>query len=337
VTGVAVLIITCPCALGLAVPVAQVVASGSLMRAGIMVKDGSALERLAPIGRALLDKTGTLTMGRPLPDHAALLALDADEAAVATALASHSRHPLSRALSAALAERPIAPATLSEIGERAGEGVFARWNGIRVSLSRPQGGGSALAAALSIEGRPVRLIAFSDRLRPDTRAALAQLRQLGVECSILSGDRPEAVAEIARETGLTAHANARPADKQALVARLRAKGHDVLVAGDGLNDGPALAAASASMAPGSASDVGLQAADLVFVQDSLLSLPRALRAARRTMAVVRQNFALAIAYNVLAVPLAMAGVVTPLIAAVAMSTSSLIVIANSLRLARAAQ
>ena len=337
VTGVAVLIITCPCALGLAVPVAQVVASGSLMRAGIMVKDGSALERLAGVDRALLDKTGTLTMGKPLPDPAALLALGADEAAVALALASHSRHPLSRALASSLAGWGIAAAPLTEVSERAGEGVFARWHGLEVSLSRPQGAGATIAAALTIDGRPVRLIRFSDRLRPDSAAALAELRKIGVECSILSGDRTEAVGEIALTTGLTAQANASPSDKQALVGRLRASGRKVLVVGDGLNDGPALAAADASIAPGSASDVGLQAADLVFVQDSLLALPRAVRAARRTMAVVRQNFALAIGYNVLAVPLAIAGLVTPLVAAVAMSTSSLIVVANSLRLARAAK
>ncbi len=334
VTGVAVLIITCPCALGLAVPVAQVVTSGSLMKAGIMVKDGSALERLAPVDRALLDKTGTLTMGKPLPDRATLLALDPNEAAVAFALASHSHHPLSRALAGALGGWGIAAAPLTQVAERPGEGVFACWNGLHVSLSRPQGGGAAMAAALSIEGRPVRLIPFSDQLRPDTQAALAQLRQLGVECSILSGDRPEAVAPIARETRLTAQANARPEDKQALVARLRANGRKVLVAGDGLNDGPALAAADASITPGSASDVGLQAADFVFVQDSLLALPRAVRAARRTMAVVRQNFALAVVYNVAAVPLAMAGFVTPMVAAIAMSASSLIVVGNSLRLAR---
>ncbi|MGZ5861338.1 MAG: heavy metal translocating P-type ATPase, partial [Croceibacterium sp.] len=174
VTGVAVLIITCPCALGLAVPVAQVVASGSLMRAGIMVKDGSALERLATVDRALLDKTGTLTMGKPLPDPAALLALGADEAAVALALASHSRHPLSRALASSLAGWGIAAAPLSDVSERAGEGVFARWHGLDVSLSRPQGAGATIAAALAIGGRPVRLIRFSDRLRPDSAAALAE-------------------------------------------------------------------------------------------------------------------------------------------------------------------
>ncbi|MGZ5794871.1 MAG: heavy metal translocating P-type ATPase, partial [Croceibacterium sp.] len=261
VTGVAVLIITCPCALGLAVPVAQVVASGSLMRAGIMVKDGSALERLATVDRALLDKTGTLTMGKPLPDPAALLALGADEAAVALALASHSRHPLSRALASSLAGWGIAAAPLSDVSERAGEGVFARWHGLDVSLSRPQGAGATIAAALAIGGRPVRLIRFSDRLRPDSAAALAELRKLGVECSILSGDRTEAVGEIALATGLTAQANASPADKQALVGRLRANGRKVLVVGDGLNDGPALAPADAALAPGSASDVGLQAAD----------------------------------------------------------------------------
>jgi len=336
VTGVAVLIITCPCALGLAVPVAQVVASGALMRAGIMVKDGSALERLATVDRALLDKTGTLTMGKPLPDPTTLRWLTQDEAAVAVALASYSRHPLSRALAAALAGSDIAAAPLTEVAERAGEGVFGHWFGLEVSLSRPQSGGATMAVALAIEGRPVRLIPFSDRLRPDSAAALTQLGQMGIESSILSGDRAAAVGEIAIATGLTAQANARPADKEALVSRLRASGRKVLMVGDGLNDGPALAAADASMAPGSASDVGLQAADFVFVQDSLVALPRAVRAARRTMAVVRQNFALAIGYNVLAVPLAMAGMVTPLVAAVAMSLSSLIVVANSLRLARAA-
>jgi Cu2+-exporting ATPase len=145
------------------------------------------------------------------------------------------------------------------------------------------------------------------------------------------------VDEVARVTGLAAQAGVRPAEKLDVVAGLRASGRKVLMVGDGLNDGPALAAADASMAPGTASEVGIQAADMVFVQASLMALPRAVAASRRTMTVVRQNFALAIGYNILAVPLAMAGLVTPLIAAAAMSISSLIVIANSLRLARAAR
>ncbi|RIV89602.1 cadmium-translocating P-type ATPase [Aurantiacibacter xanthus] len=336
VIGVAVLIITCPCALGLAVPVAQVVASGALMRAGIMVKDGSALERLAGVDRALLDKTGTLTLGHPVPDATALDALSAEDAAVALALASHSRHPMSRALHLALGQRGIVAAPLEAVSERAGEGVFATCRGIDVALRRPESAGTS-AVALVIGDAPVRLLPFSDRLRPDTSEALARLAASGVTCSILSGDRVEAVGEVARSTGLTGIGGALPADKQDMVARLRNAGHAVLMVGDGLNDGPALASADASMAPGSASDVGLQAADFVFVQDSLLALPRAVTTARKTMAVVRQNFTLAIVYNVIAVPLAIAGLVTPLIAALAMSGSSLLVVANSLRLARAAK
>lgn len=336
VIAIAVLIITCPCALGLAVPVAQVVASGALMRAGIMVKDGAALERLANLDRALLDKTGTLTLGRPLPDPASLAALSADEAAVALALASHSRHPLSRALADALLAAGHRAAMLSDVGEEAGHGVRGIWQDQAVALRRPESA-SGIATALAIGTASVRLITFADRLRPDAEQALAELKALGIEATILSGDNLAAVAEVARLTGLTAHAGASPTDKQAAIARLQAAGHKVLMAGDGLNDGPALAAADASMAPGSASDVGRQAADLVFLGDSLLALPRGVRAARRTMAVVKQNFVLAIGYNALAVPLAMAGYVTPLIAAIAMSTSSLIVIANSLRLYGAAR
>ena len=336
VIAIAVLIITCPCALGLAVPVAQVVASGALMRAGIMVKDGAALERLAEVDRALLDKTGTLTLGRPVPDPACLDAIDPGEAAVALALASHSRHPLSRALAEALAARGIAAAQLRAIAEEPGRGIRAFWQGQPVALRRPEAA-SGMATALAIGERPVRLITFADSLRPDAELALQRLRALGISASILSGDNPAAVAEISRLTGLTAQASASPAEKQAAIARLQAAGHKVLMAGDGLNDGPALAAANASIAPGSASDVGRQAADLVFLGDSLVALPRAVRAARLTMRVVKQNFVLAIGYNALAVPLAMAGLVTPLIAAAAMSTSSLIVIANSLRLYGAAR
>ncbi len=336
VIAIAVLIITCPCALGLAVPVAQVVACSALMKQGVMVKDGSALERLASVDRALLDKTGTLTMGRPLPDPATLDALPADAAVVALGLASHSRHPLSRALVEALVARGVTPAALTEVQEQAGQGVRAQWNGAAVALHRPEAA-SGIATALDIAGQPARLITFADRLRPETDRALAEMRALGIEPAILSGDNAAAVADVGQATGLAAQGNASPADKQAAIAALQADGHKVLMAGDGLNDGPALSAANASIAPGTASDVGRQTADFVFLGDALTAIPRTIRAARRTMRVVQENFVLAIGYNVLAVPLAMAGYVTPLIAAAAMSTSSLIVIANSLRLVRAAK
>jgi Cu2+-exporting ATPase len=340
VVGIAVLIITCPCALGLAVPVAQVVAAGALLRQGILVKDGSAIERLARVDRVLLDKTGSLTMGRPVPDEAALAVLSAEDAAIALALASHSRHPLSQSLALALGARGVRAAAIDDVTEVPGRGVSAHWQSLAVSLGRFGSNAGETAGAttvLAIGAAPVRLIGFADRLRPDAAAALAELGALGLEASILSGDNAAAVAVIARETGLSGQSAALPADKQHAIAQLQQAGCRVLMVGDGINDGPALAAADASIAPGSASDVGRQAADFVFTGDSLLALPRAVRAARRTMRVVRQNFAAAILYNAFAVPLAMAGLVTPLLAAAAMATSSLIVVGNSLRLVRAAQ
>jgi Cu2+-exporting ATPase len=222
------------------------------------------------------------------------------------------------------------------VSEEAGHGLRGTWQDRPVALRRPETAGT-MATALAIGDDLVRLIPFADRLRPDAAEALAQIAALGIEASILSGDNAAAVAETARETGLAARAAASPAEKQQAIAALQAEGRRVLMVGDGLNDGPALAAADASIAPGTASDVGRQAADLVFLGDSLLALPRAVRAARRTMRAVRENFVLAIGYNVLAVPLAIMGQVTPLVAAIAMSTSSLIVIANSLRLAGAAR
>ena len=336
VIAIAVLIITCPCALGLAVPVAQVVACGALMRAGVMVKDGSAIERLATIDRALLDKTGTLTMGRPLPNAEDVAGLAGEEASVALALASFSAHPLSRGLAAALAAAGHRPMALDGVHEEPGKGMAGQWLGRAVSLGRPSEAG-VIATELAIEGRSPRLIRFTDRIRPDAAEAIKSLTALGVEASVLSGDNADAVDAVARELGIAAQAKATPASKREAIAVLQAQGRKVLMVGDGLNDGPALAAADASMAPGSASDVGRQAADLVFTSDSLMAVPRSVLAARRTMRVVKQNFALAVGYNLLAVPLAMAGLVTPLIAAIAMSTSSLIVVANSLRLARAAR
>ncbi len=326
--AVAVLIITCPCALGLAVPVAQVVATGALMRAGVLVKHGSALERLAEADGVVFDKTGTLTLGRPEPVNAA--ALDGDQRAVALALARSSRHPLSAALARALEAMGTRPAEVADISETPGEGLSGQWNGVPVRLGRPVDGSSGVALTMG-DAAPV-VLRFADALRPDAADAVRALGALGLPGLIASGDQGDSVADVARAVGLTALPGLRPQDKLALLDRRKAAGERPLMIGDGLNDGPALAAAHVSIAPASASDIGQQAADIVFLGDSLMPVAKSVRAARATMRIVRQNFALAIGYNVLAVPLAIAGQVTPLIAAAAMSASSIIVIGNALRL-----
>ena len=328
----AVLIITCPCALGLAVPAAQIVAASELMRAGVLVKDGSALERLAEVDLALIDKTGTLTLGRP--EAIGLERLDEDARSLILALARASRHPLSAALTRELLAAGVRAAETGAIREKPGFGMEARWRGRVVTLGRPQGAdfGDILATELAIDGRPVATIAFADQLRPDARDAVRTLRAERIPAMILSGDRAEAVAPVARYLGLTAQTGMSPQDKLAAIARQAARGRKVLMIGDGLNDGPALAAGHASMAPGSASDVGKNAADCVFLGDRMMAVVQAIRMARRTQAVVRQNLLFAIGYNIVAVPLAFMGLVTPLVAAIAMSGSSLIVVGNALRL-----
>ncbi len=330
----AVLIITCPCALGLAVPASQIVAAGELMRRGVLIKDGSALERLSEVDHVFVDKTGTLTLGRPEP--IGLDAIDADTRALILALAQASRHPLSDALTRNL-QPEVRAAEVDAIRETPGFGVEARWRERTVTLGRPQRGelGDALATELAIDGTPVATIRFADRLRPDARATIDALRDAGIAPMILSGDRAEAVAPVARELGLTAQTGMSPQDKLAAIARGAAQGHKVLMIGDGLNDGPALAAGHASMAPGSASDVGKNAADCIFLGDRMMPVVEAIRMARRTQRTVKQNFAIAICYNIIAVPLAFMGLVTPLVAAIAMSGSSLIVVGNALRLKRA--
>jgi Cu2+-exporting ATPase len=330
--AIAVLIITCPCAMGLAVPAAQVVASGTLLRRGLLVKDGSALERLAEVDIALLDKTGTLTLGEPRAD---VSALDPEACAIALGLAQASRHPLSRGLAAALLREGVQPATIDNIREESGIGLTGRWQGMTVALEKPAGKAQALATTLRI-GDTAQTITFADPMRSDAAATLAALRAEGIAASILSGDRTAPVEAMGRVLGLTAQAEATPQAKLAALESLKAQGRRPLMVGDGLNDGPALAAAHASIAPGTASDASQQAADAVFIGEALMPVALAVRVAKRTMRIVRENFAFSILYNVLAVPLALMGLVTPLVAAIAMSVSSLAVVANSLRLVRSA-
>lgn len=333
IIAIAVLIITCPCAIGLAVPAAQVVASGALLKRGLLVKDGSALERLAECDIALLDKTGTLTLGRPDP---VISSLNDDERSIALALAQTSAHPLSMGLTRKLQAAGVRPAQISAVAEVPGQGIEGEWQGQSVALERPQSGDAFIASALRI-GKIVRVIRFADPLRDDAKLTLDHLDGLGLESRIISGDTRASVSKIARQLGVFAQAGVTPQDKLATITALADRGAKPLMIGDGLNDGPALAAAHASIAPGTASDASQQAADAVFIGDKLLPVALAIRVARGTMRVVRQNFTFAIGYNMLAVPLALFGYVTPLVAAIAMSVSSLIVVANSLRLARMAQ
>ncbi len=337
--AIAVLIITCPCALGLAVPMVQVVAARRLFENGIMIKDGGALERLAEIDTVVFDKTGTLTLDR--------LRLAANDPvnpvalAIAASIASHSRHPYSRALAAAGRDKGLAPIALTDISETPGAGLEAHIDGAVYRLGRPDWAPDAglqnpdvatAGVVLSQNGRLHAAFNFESDLRPDVRGSIAGVSSQGCRIEIMSGDRDGPVRDLATALDVPYLAGVSPAKKTEHIAELTASGRHVLMVGDGLNDTPALAAAHASMAPASAADVSRSAADLVFLRDSLMAVPQAITVARDAGRLVRQNLALAVGYNAIAVPIAVLGYVTPLIAAVAMSASSLIVIANALRL-----
>jgi Cu2+-exporting ATPase len=332
--AVAVLIITCPCALGLAVPMVQVVAAQRLYERGIMARDGSAMERLAEIDTILFDKTGTLTVGRPvLRDPRSV---DAGALAIAAAVAAHSRHPFAHALADAVPGREIA---FDSIVERPGLGLEARRGPDVWRLGRPEWAldgtphVDAAGTVLSRNGEPVETFLFDDRVRAGAREAVAALEAQGFALEMVSGDRPDAVRRLAATLGIgKVCAGMTPAEKVARVASLGRTGHKVLMLGDGLNDLPALAAAHVSIAPANAADIGRQAADFVFLRESLEAVPFAIAVSLAAKRLIGQNFALAAAYNLVALPIAIAGLVTPLIAALAMSASSILVVGNALRL-----
>lgn len=336
-TAIAVLIITCPCALGLAVPMVQVVAARRLFERGVMIKDGGALERLAEADYVVFDKTGTLTVDVPTLIDAG--SIDARALAVAAALASQSRHPYSQAIAAA--GRLIVPEALlpTDLQEYPGAGLEGRIDGRLYRLGRPDWAVQSVAftdqgseVILSENGQMLASFRFQDSLRPSARAAITALQSRGMPIEILSGDREGAVRELALSLGIPYRAGVMPADKVGHISKLATEGRKVLMVGDGLNDTPALAAAHVSMAMASAADVGRNAADIVLLRDDLSAVPDALDVAAGARDLVRQNLSLAVVYNLLAVPIAILGFVTPLIAAVAMSASSLLVVGNALRL-----
>jgi P-type Cu2+ transporter len=335
--AISVLIITCPCALGLAVPVAHVVSASRLFQAGILMKDGSALERMAEINHVAFDKTGTLTTGEA---QVAQCSIPGGELSnIAASLARRSRHPASLALVRHFAGLP--DVNLENVKEEPGNGIEAGPPGRRFRLGRgswvaeisSDEAGGVQGLAFAAAGGPCYGVKLGESLRPGAGATIGQFKQRGIGCEILSGDASSAVCGIAARLGVDSFKSGlRPGDKHDRLVKLAADGHKVLMVGDGLNDAPSLAAAHVSMAPSSASDIGRNVADFIFTRENMSALTVAYDIAVCTQAIVRQNFGLAIAYNVLAVPLAIAGYLNPLIAAVAMSTSSIIVVGNSLRL-----
>ncbi|MGJ5074347.1 cation-translocating P-type ATPase [Bradyrhizobium oligotrophicum] len=338
VTGIAVLIITCPCALGLAIPTVQTVASGAMFKSGVLLNAGDAIERLAEADHVIFDKTGTLT----LPELEVVNAADipADVFALAGQLALSSHHPVA----AAVAQAANARSPLMGAVEEPGQGVRAVVDGVEIRLGRPAFcGAEALVAQTKGVDPEASVVTFSrgdsrylfsvrQGLRPDAAKIVAGLQRRGIKVEILSGDREAAVAAAAKALGIGAwRAGVTPADKIAVIEELKRAGVKVMMVGDGMNDAPSLAAAHVSMSPISAAHLSQATADLVFLGRPLAPVLAAIDYARKALHLMRQNLWLAVGYNVLAVPLAISGVVTPLIAAAAMSGSSIIVMLNALR------
>jgi Cu2+-exporting ATPase len=336
-TAIAVLIITCPCALALAVPAVQVAASSRLFAAGILVKAADGLECISEVDTIVFDKTGTLTHGQPVLLDAEQQ--DGETLRAAASLAIVSRHPYARAIVAAArlrfgsVQRAENIEELPSLGLRrktlAGEERLgsAAWCGVTAAregeaslwYSRPGAGPVAFA--------------FRDTMRPQAAETVAKLRESGFAVELLSGDRADAVRPIAVALGIDNwRARCKPQEKIARLEELRLSGRKVLMIGDGLNDAPALAAAHASLSPSTAADISQMTADAVFQGQSLRPVLELVATARRAQRMAFENFAIAGAYNVIFVPIAMAGYVTPLVAAIAMSTSSILVTANALRL-----
>jgi Cu2+-exporting ATPase len=356
--GVAVVVIACPCALGLATPAAWAVAVGEAAGRGIFFRGGVALERAASVERVAFDKTGTLTDGA-----LAIVSVHAQAPwtrdtilEVAAAAEAGSEHFFARAIAREARARSVQLRPAEAFRAHAGGGVGATVGGRRVlvgslrflaerGVAVPEAGGGeavgpgATAAWVAVDGRYTGSIEAGDRLRPEAASTVARLAAMGIGSSLLTGDRPAAALRVALAAGIDpgdVHADLTPEEKASVVARLRPGARAVAMVGDGVNDAPALAAADVGIALGTGADVTLEAADVALTASDLGAVPVALAMARRSRRIVRQNLGWAIAYNVVAIPLAAAGVLHPIVAAGAMALSSVSVLANSLRLRRSA-
>ena len=350
---VSVLVVSCPCALSLATPAALAVATGALSRLGLLVSRGHAIEALARADHFVFDKTGTLTWGRLRVLE--VLALDGATAEEARRLAAALEQGSEHAVGIGLKQAFAADGPLPEVrGLQAytGQGVEGMIEGRRLRIGRiefagalhgkplPPGAAALTASgdtcvALADEAGWIALFRLGDALRPQARELVAGLRQLGCKLTLLSGDSPEAVARVARELDIgDAHGGMAPQDKHEFIARLQGEGALVAMTGDGVNDAPVLAQAQVSVAMGGGTELARNRADIVLLGEDLGQIVRAVALARRTLAIIRQNLVWAFVYNLAAIPLAMSGLVTPWMAGVGMSMSSLLVVANALRLQR---
>jgi Cu2+-exporting ATPase len=332
ITAIAVLIITCPCALALAIPAVQVVASGALFRSGVILNTGDAIERLADVDTVIFDKTGTLTLPEPRVINAAVL--DTSLLQEAARLALSSRHPLA----VALAREAVTRAPFDGAIEHQGQGVCTVIDGVEVRLGSPEfcdvveTHRSDASVICFRHGKRFATIAIAQKLRPDAVDVVRSLRERGLDFYILSGDRAEAVAPIAKVLGIDCwQAGLKPAEKIARIEEWKAHGCRIVMVGDGLNDAPSLDAAHVSLSPISAADLTQAQADAVFLGERLKPVLDAVSIGSRARLLMAENLWLAAIYNAIAVPIAIAGGVTPLIAALAMSGSSLLVTLNALR------
>jgi Cu2+-exporting ATPase len=336
--AISVLIITCPCALALAIPAVQVVSAGTLFRGGVFLNSGDAIERLAEADTVIFDKTGTLTL--PEPRIVNVVEVDRNALAAASRLALSSRHPLAMALARhAAGHKPCEGAI-----EEPGLGVRALVDGAEMRLgsaafcviaetSASHGDAPGASVIYFRHGDRVAAFVVNQSLRPDAAAAVSALRRMGLRLAILSGDRAAAVAPIAGALGIADwQGGLKPADKISALAALKREGRRVLMVGDGINDAPALAAAHVSIAPMSAPDLSQAQADAVFLGERLHPVVETIATARQARRLMMENLWFAAVYNAVAVPIAVLGLVTPLIAAAAMSGSSIVVTLNALRL-----
>lgn len=326
--AIAVLIITCPCALGLAVPAVATAATGKLYSQGILVKNGTALERLAEVDTIVFDKTGTLTVpGFDL----SLSDLTETERSVARGLAQVSDHAVSRVIAAALKHQT--PASLTNIKEIAGCGVEADYLGQHVRLGKAAWLGAGFdGTGLSLGSRPAKKLRLTEKLRNGAVEAVRHLQHAGYDVRLMSGDKDGAVKAVASALGINAAFwDLSAEEKHSRLEELAAQNHRVLMIGDGLNDAASLAAAHVGIAPSSALDASRNAADIVILLDSFETLPVVLKVSKMATRLYKQNFAIAALYNSVAIPIALLGHATPLVAALAMSASSITVLLNALR------